>query len=231
MKSNLFLIFIVFFFNANTIAERNHFAGSSVSNDITFIDDEQNIWFFGERSREITKLDGLTNIVAVSNGGDDSLVLLSDGLVYRWEYNNNLEKINIDNAVDVFTSSNNYMVLKHDGTVVAWGDNEQGKLGLGVGEFNKISVPQPIIGLNNVKSISIGGTHAVVLKHDGTVWSAGWNTVGQLGNGGSGLEDSTIFKLVDGLNDIKSISTGHSFSLALKNDGTVWGWGAILVEH
>lgn len=82
-----------------------------------------------------------------------------------------------------------------------------------------------------VKQISAGfGINAVLLE-DGTVWTWGGNDKGQLGIGNN-INQFTPTQ-VSGINDIKQISVSDSsanggYMLALKNDGTVWGWGGSL---
>lgn len=71
---------------------------------------------------------------------------------------------------------------------------------------------------------STAGSHTLVLHPDGTVWTLGSNSYGQLGNGQSGgesLEPGMVF----GLNNVKAVAAGGSHSVALLQDGTVWTWG------
>ncbi|MCX6377983.1 MAG: Ig-like domain repeat protein, partial [Armatimonadetes bacterium] len=84
-------------------------------------------------------------------------------------------------------------------------------------------IPVQVPNLNNVIQIAAGGYHSLFLKSDGSVWSAGFNTSGQLGDGTS--IDSPTPQAVTGLSNIVQICAGESHSLALKSDGTVWAWG------
>jgi alpha-tubulin suppressor-like RCC1 family protein len=63
----------------------------------------------------------------------------------------------------------------------------------------------------------------LVIKPDGTVWSWGSNSYGQLGNGTTTA--SNVQVQVSGLTDIVSVAAGTYHSMALKSDGTVWAWG------
>jgi len=91
------------------------------------------------------------------------------------------------------------VALKSDGTVVAWGRNDQGQG----------SVPA---GLGNVAMIYAGGYHNLALKTDGAIVGWGQNDVGQA-NAPSGLTDAV------------GLSAGTFHSLALKANGTVVAWG------
>ncbi|MFA7150813.1 MAG: prepilin-type N-terminal cleavage/methylation domain-containing protein [Candidatus Paceibacterota bacterium] len=128
------------------------------------------------------------------------------------------------------------LALKSDGTVYAWGENVVGQLGdVDTYQTNSTS-PVKVNGvggegyLTNVAAISAGYVHSMALKNDGTVFTWGRNYNGQLGDGSGLIEKQTPVQVkgvggVDYLTDIEEISGGHSHSLALKSDGTVFAWG------
>lgn len=66
-------------------------------------------------------------------------------------------------------------------------------------------------------------THSLLVHADGTVWSWGMNSSGELGDGT--YEPRVAPERVEGLTDVVSVSAGSGFSLALRRDGTVWAWG------
>lgn len=71
--------------------------------------------------------------------------------------------------------------------------------------------------------ISAGSEHVAALKNDGTVWTWGLNTWGQLGDGT--LINSTAPVQVSGLTDVIAVAADRTMTMALKSDGTVWTWG------
>ena len=71
--------------------------------------------------------------------------------------------------------------------------------------------------------ISGGRDHVVVLKSDGTVWTWGDNSFGQLGDG-TKIGRSTPAQVQD-LTDVIAVAAGRTVTMALKSDGTVWTWG------
>lgn len=76
-----------------------------------------------------------------------------------------------------------------------------------------------------IELVSAGSNHSLALKSDGTVWAWGNNMFGQIGDGST--NESTVPKQVSALGNVIKIDAGSgSHSLALKNDGTVWAWGA-----
>jgi alpha-tubulin suppressor-like RCC1 family protein len=72
-------------------------------------------------------------------------------------------------------------------------------------------------------AIAAGGTHTLVLKEDGTVWSFGTNAFGELGDGTNVTRTTPV--QVSGLSGMVAIAAGTNHSLALKSDSTVWAWG------
>jgi alpha-tubulin suppressor-like RCC1 family protein len=65
----------------------------------------------------------------------------------------------------------------------------------------------------------------VVLRTDGTVWTWGYNGMGQLGNGT--YTDRPVPTQVPNLTNVIAIAiaAGAYHTLALKSDGTLWAWG------
>lgn len=74
------------------------------------------------------------------------------------------------------------------------------------------------------KSFSAGEMHTVALLSDGTMWNWGWNVSGQLGDGST--VDKLIPTQIGTQSDWAKITNHHaSHNLAIKNNGTLWGWG------
>ncbi len=74
------------------------------------------------------------------------------------------------------------------------------------------------------KSFSAGEEHSVSLLSNGTMWNWGWNPYGQLGDGT--IVDRSIPTQIGVQTDWKIIANQHaSHTLAIKNNGTLWGWG------
>jgi alpha-tubulin suppressor-like RCC1 family protein len=66
--------------------------------------------------------------------------------------------------------------------------------------------------------------HTVYRKNNGTVWTWGNNSNGQLGDGTT--TDRATPMPVSGLAGVSAVAAGSAHSVALKNDGTVWAWGS-----
>ena len=81
------------------------------------------------------------------------------------------------------------------------------------------------IAIYGITSIAAGWNHTLGLKSDGTLWAWGGNEHGQLGIASTPSSTATPAQVGSDAN-WTMIAAGHSFSLALKNDGTLWAWGA-----
>ena len=89
---------------------------------------------------------------------------------------------NVSNVKQIACGSIHTFILKNDGSLWACGDGSKGQLGLGISD--KTTFTQVTTNISNdVKEIICGYEHTFILKNDGTVWSCGRNTNGQLGLG------------------------------------------------
>ena len=75
---------------------------------------------------------------------------------------------------------------------------------------------------DGAETVAAGNQHSVMLKVDGSVWAAGCNLYGQLGDGST--RNSYLFVLVmsDG---VRKVAAGAFHSMALKRDGSIWATG------
>jgi alpha-tubulin suppressor-like RCC1 family protein len=60
-----------------------------------------------------------------------------------------------------FGAADHSLALKTDGTVVAWGSNDEGQLGNGDNTFSNSNVPVKVINLSGVTGIAAGGHHSL----------------------------------------------------------------------
>ncbi len=74
--------------------------------------------------------------------------------------------------------------------------------------------------------ISAGNSFSVMLCEDGTVWTCGDNTFGELGDGTTTHTGSNPPGQVSGLpSDIVAVAAGAIWSFALTSGGELWSWG------
>jgi alpha-tubulin suppressor-like RCC1 family protein len=131
-------------------------------------------------------------------------------------------------------------VLLEDGSVVAWGENDEGQLGNGpsgsnrpLGTYPKPSpTPVKVTDLAGIIAIEAGRKHAIALRKDGTVWAWGIRDDGAIGDGDAKparslrVVSATAPVAVRGLPGITQIATGQTHNLALTRDGKVMSWGS-----
>ncbi|HWR94957.1 MAG TPA: T9SS type A sorting domain-containing protein [Flavobacterium sp.] len=74
--------------------------------------------------------------------------------------------------------------------------------------------------------IANGAEHTLVIHTDGSLWSCGSNSIGQLGYETPYKNDQTFLKRIGLENDWQSVAVGTFHSLAIKSNGTLWAWGS-----
>jgi alpha-tubulin suppressor-like RCC1 family protein len=139
-------------------------------------------------------------------------------------------------VIAVAAGSQHSLALTLDGSVWAWGANCSGQLGIGTRSCTTYqAMPLRVEGLTGIVAIAAGQRHSLALDRAGTIWSWGDDCAGQLGIGGSlniaacddypFTDPHPLPSKVPGLSGAVGISAGSGHSLAVKSDGTVWGWG------
>ena len=112
--------------------------------------------------------------------------------------------------------------IKTDGTLWAWGSNDNGQLGDGT-TTNK-NVPTKIGSSSDWQSIFPGDHCSFAIKTDGSLWAWGFNIYGILG------DNSTLEKhfptRIGNDNDWKFVSNNAYNTLAQKKDNSIWAWGS-----
>lgn len=120
-------------------------------------------------------------------------------------------------------SGNQHVIAIRNGIAFSWGDNTGGKLG-----FNNTasrSSPTSVVGgFTDWVQVSGGKFHSTGVRANGTAWGWGANYTGQLGVGDT-VGRSSPTSVVGGFTDWVQISAGNEFTMAIRNNGTAWGWG------
>lgn len=76
--------------------------------------------------------------------------------------------------------------------------------------------------VKNVIEAASSGKADITLDASGNAWTWGGNGAGQIGNGKIGEDVSTPYKV---LTNVESVAMSSIQGYAVKNDGSVWGWG------
>ncbi len=94
---------------------------------------------------------------------------------------------------------------------------------LGTGSISSQFSPLQVGWVVGWQKISLGSSHSLAIKADGTLWAWGSGADGRLGTGNT-TDQLNPVQIGTGTNWQK-VSAGVTHSLAIKTDGTLWAWG------
>lgn len=209
------------------------------------------------RSNAVATLD-ITSAKAIDAGFGYSLALLSNGTVYAWgdnlhyclglgevstyQTNRPTQIPGLSGITKIAAGTQHALALKDNGTVWAWGEGDNGKLGNNSTAAQ--SSPVQVSNLTNVMAIAAAYQHSLAVTSNGTVYGWGEGAEGKLGDGQSG--NRLVPSLVSDVNysgvalglimnctniygmqtNIIDVAAGRNFSLALTANGEVLSWGS-----
>jgi len=167
----------------------------------------------------------------VAAGFVTALALKTDGSLWGWSWNAVLLGVGAQTRLtyrapeparigtdrdwtQIAAGGGQYLALKGDGSLWAWGINESGEMGDGTTNYQL--APTPIGTDHDWTAITAGGGNSYGLKRDGTLWGWGFGNVG----GWSGNDLSP--RQIDSVGNVVAISAHEMFLLALRSDGTLW---------
>ena len=161
----------------------------------------------------------------------------SDGTLWGWG-SSDIGQLSITNLINptpfqigtatdwlkVRAGAYNTFVIKSNGTLWAMGDGRYGLLGNGSTTTINSNLQQ-IGTATNWQKISASSDMTIGLKTDGTIWGWGQNDQYEMGNNTCCANQLTPIQ-IGTANHWVDIETSMGASVfALKNDGTIWGWG------
>lgn len=111
--------------------------------------------------------------------------------------------------------------IKTDGTLWAWGKNNDNQLGDGT-NINRNN-PVQIGTATDWKKVFASEKYSVAIKTDGSLWAWGNNLFGYLGDGTT--TNRTIPTKIGTATDWEDIAVGEGHNLGLKSNGSLWAWG------
>lgn len=125
----------------------------------------------------------------------------------------------------VVAGQNHVIAKKANGSYWGWGSNYGGQIAQNVSVFSETS---PIVlPSNNYQYMSAGfyGVNTFAIQNNGTLWATGANVDGALGIGNL-VSPIYGFMQIGTANNWKSISSYFNFTIAMKTNNNIWGWGA-----
>jgi alpha-tubulin suppressor-like RCC1 family protein len=187
------------------------FAAGSVPTSIYHvmaIDTSNNLYGWGINT---TGQLGLNNVVSYNSTGYSSPIQV--GTLTNWA----------SVSANGGSGGSHTIAVKTDGTLWGWGGNPSAQLGDGT--LVTRSSPVQIGTLTNWSRISAGGGHSISIKTDGTLRAWGGNTNGELGRGFIAGPVSRSSPVQLGEDQWTSVYAENSNTMAIRSDGTLWGWG------
>lgn len=174
----------------------------------------------------------------ISSGEGHIVAIKSDGTFWTWGSNNGWQMGNETfiselNPIQLNTSNNwifgiagrvnNTFMIRNDNTLWGLGENTYGILGIG----NTIPAQSTFSQIGNSTWKHISSTyHSYGIRTNGTLWGWGQNDGGQMGNGTCCSNQLSPVQ-IGTATDWKQVEASQSRSgLAIKENGTLWGWGS-----
>ena len=183
-----------------------------------------------------TKIGALTTWTEIDTAAYSSIAIKSDNTIWAWGLNSYYQ-LGLGDTVDksspvqigsatnwstVSAGTSHRIAIKTTGTMWAWGRNNTGQCAQGYTNSGE-NFPVQIGGLTTWSKVSAGGGHSAAIKTDGTMWSWGLGSSGQIGNSNTANLSSPV--QVGALTNWSNVAAGFYFTVAVKTDGTLWSWG------
>jgi len=198
------------------------------------------------RTTPVTTFTGGTNWKQVSTGFYHTAAIKTDGSLWTWG-ENDFGQLGLNSAgnndgrvtpVTTFAGGNDWKqvscgwyhtaAIKTDGSLWTWGGNNP--FGTSMGQLgtndtaNRTTPVTTFAGGNTWKSVDCGAEHTTAIKTDGTLWTWGRNHIGQLGINNNDNRSTPVTTFAGG-NNWKQVAGARNYTMAVKTDGTLWGWG------
>jgi alpha-tubulin suppressor-like RCC1 family protein len=127
------------------------------------------------------------------------------------------------NWVEVSIGSQHTAAIRSNGTYWYWGQGNAGRTGSNVETAPSASSPVQLGALTNWSKVAVNYETVGAVKTDGTLWTWGGNSSGELGTGAGASTSSPI--QVGSDTDWSDIIAGRECFFALKTNGEMYSWG------
>ena len=180
-------------------------------------------------------------VTAVAGGLYHTLALSSTGAVFAWGWNIAGQLCNgSTNGSDapvkvrplagtkvtgISAGFAHSLAVTSTGAVLAWGLGNEGQLGNDSTGSSGVPVTVNLPAGTKVTAVAVGAMHSLALTSTGAVFAWGYNTDGELGDGGTANSDVPVKVKLPAGTKVTAIAAGGYDSLAVTSTGTVFAWG------
>ncbi len=105
--------------------------------------------------------------------------------------------VRLEDAIDMCAGTAYSCAVRAGGTVVCWGDNTEGQLGIGSAGGSAVRASSAAVGVSGAVRIGCGAVHACAVTSAGEVWCWGRNGGGQLGIGATSANEPTPVQMLE----------------------------------
>lgn len=192
------------------------------------------------RATPVTPLGGITNWVDCWAGGRTTFALTANNVLYGWGYNGRgtigdgtvstrQSPVTVVGGItdwrQLAVGETHTIGLTRSGLLYTWGWNNNGRLGDNSG-ISRSSPGTTARNTNDWVDIASGSAHGAAVASNGTLWTWGRNSSGQLGNGQT-LDTSSPATVIGGITNWSRVFSGcYSYStMGLTNSGILYAWG------
>lgn len=180
-----------------------------------------------------------TDWQAIDAGGFFDLAIETNGSLWSWGKNdygqlgtgdtvdqNAQGKVGTDTDwAEISAGYKHSLAIKTNGALWAWGLNYDGRLGTASSDtcnaYDCATSPLEVGADTDWVAVSAGLSHSAALKSDGSLWTWGGNSAGELGLGDEAGRAAPV--QVPGT--WEAVWAGHHYTLARSTDGSLWAWG------
>ncbi len=181
-------------------------------------------------------------LVAVAVGYDHAAAIDAEGRAWAWGRGGEGQlgdgaaasstvpvavRVPSDVAFTAIAAGDAYTVaIDAHGRLWAWGSAWDGRLGNGrsdgiVALPGPVSLPMGVV----IVTLAGGGSHVLALDAEGRTWSWGRNIEGQVGDPSARVHLEPTQVRVDAGVRFVGLAAGKGHSVAVDEDGRLWGWG------
>lgn len=183
---------------------------------------------------------GFTDWTQFAAGEQHSLGVRPNGTLWAWGFNYaGLLGINADitasrsspvsvlggftDWISVGAGRYHSLGIRSSGGMWAWGNGNSGKLG----NNSTVTASSPVSvvgGFTDWIMVEAADQHTVAIRSNGTAWSWGSSSTGQVGSGVFAYISSPV-SVLGGFTDWIHVSCGREHTVGVRRAGSMWAWG------